>query len=208
MFRVFFVEDEEKTRRRITNYLLRELPDAEVVVAGSVREAEGKLNEIKDTGPPLDAAILDSHLPRQTTYVIDTTLCPLISRQFPSSFVVHCTRYAENPELAKHIRNAHTTAAGPRGCVVPKVEGWEDHLIREIAGYRVKTQLESFLGLGIAPGPSVSRQTGGTAQLGRLMADIRRLWRWLSADTKELVLDHFDVDDSRGEVRVTVGGRL
>lgn len=205
---MFLVEDEEPTRRRITNHLLRELPDAEVVCAGSVGEAQATIEELRQSGPAPDATILDSHLPRQETFTIDTTLCPLISRQFPASFVVHCTMYADNPEMARHIKNVHTASGGPRGCVIPKVEGWEDHLLREIASYRVKIQLESFLALGSSPGPSVSRQPGGTAQLGHLMADIRRLWRLLPAETKELVLDHFDVDDSQGDVRVTVGGRL
>jgi hypothetical protein len=130
-------------------------------------------------------------------------LCPLVSRTFRDAFVVHCSAYASDDILARHIREAHSRWPSP---IIPKGRDWDLELVRSLATDRVERKLVGFFQPDVGLPAGRSNRGGATRRLAQLISDIEQFWNLLPEDTRERVRRDFDVFRDGERVQVTLGG--
>jgi len=204
MFRVFIVEDNEPTSRRLASELKAEIPQAEVTTALTYEQAETEI-EVRRGGVVFDAVILDSKIPKGGIPQIVTDLCPLLHRVMPGTFVVHMTAYSDDPSFQDHFRDFHVRSSGPRGLLLPKEGSWDKTLINALVREKIERQLDRLMDYRQSTF-RVRTDNDGTFRTAVLAGDIERHWHRLPDGTKDRIHEHFDVDETNGSVTVSLGG--
>jgi len=199
-------EDNEPTRRRVIEEISSDISEIEFLQAATFEEAEKLIREAHADGIEIRVAILDSQMPRAGALVISMDLCNIVSAKFPDVLVIHCTAFAGDPTVEKHVQERHSARRVHE--FFPKTGNWIEALVSELVRDKVERELNSFFSVGRGVAHPMFRQRGATFDLADLTQDIARYWSRLPEETRARILNDFDVDESNPtRIVVSLGGR-